>query len=284
MEIKHCQSLRPYTTLGIGGRASILIEVRTISEMGEAIRYAQFNKLPMIVLGKGSNTLLNDADFNGCAIINKIDFFHSPSSGVFEVGAGYSFSLLGTQTAKQGWKGLEFACGIPGSVGGAVFMNAGANGAETADAVKTVEWMDFNGEIHLFQRDELTFDYRTSPFQKMEGIIVSTIFQLQPCNEVRERQRLILNYRMNTQPYSSKSAGCFFRNPSETPHSAGALIEMCGLKGMSIGGAQVSPVHANFLINTGEATTEEMLSLVKHVQAEVKKQFGIALQLEVRLK
>jgi UDP-N-acetylmuramate dehydrogenase len=275
------KQLKEVCTLGIGGPARYFAEVHTIKEMEEALAFTREQKLRFMILGKGSNCLFDDRGFNGVVIQNKIDFINEIQPGVFHVGAGYSFSLLGVQTARKGWSGLEFASGIPCSVGGAVFMNAGANGMETSETLSTVDFITGAGERRCFKKEELKYAYRHSSFQEMDGAIVGATFVLHPSDAAREKQLSIIAYRSKTQPYRSKSAGCIFRNPAG--EHAGALIEKCGLKGQSIGGAEVSDLHANFLVNKEGATSSEMVKLIEKVRQEVKSKTGIELESEVRL-
>jgi len=233
-----------------------------------------------MVLGKGSNCLFDDKGYNGAVIFNKIDFLKQPNPGYYHAGAGYSFALLGVQTARQGWGGLEFASGIPATVGGAVFMNAGANGGETCQYLDAVDYVSEDGTLETIKRSAMEFSYRTSPFQKRKGAIAAATFALRQNAEARKQQLDIVNYRLKTQPYSDKSAGCIFLNP-ECGH-AGALIEKSGLKGTAVGGAQVSTLHANFLINAGNATCQEMMELIQVVQKRVKEASGTNLKSEVR--
>lgn len=272
--------LRKLTTIGIGGEARWYIEVDQIEQMQAILKFCHQESLPFFILGKGSNTLFDDRGFNGVVIANRISFMNQPSDGFFHVGAGYSFSLLGTQTARQGWTGLEFASGIPGSVGGAVFMNAGANGAETCDSLVQVEFVNDEGDIIVLKRDEIEFAYRYSAFQKTTGAIVAASFQLQPSETARQRQLEIIRYRQSTQPYGDKSAGCIFRNPGVKP--AGALIDQAGLKGLSIGGAKVSLMHANFIVADDHATAKDVLALIELIRHKVKESSGIELESEVR--
>lgn len=271
------------STFAIGGPARYFIEVKEIALMQEVLRFCHTEKLAYFILGKGSNCLFDDKGFNGLVILNKIDFCKELSPGKFYVGAGYSFSLLGTQTAKKGFSGLEFAAGIPASVGGAVCMNAGAQSSETKDTLSEVEYIDAEGVLKCFQREELlsSFSYRTSPFQNRQGAIVSATFCLEASKEARSKQLVLLDYRMGTQPYHEKSAGCVFRNPVRG--SAGALIDKCGLKGVSVGGAKVSEMHANFLVNANGATAADMKGLIHLVQSRVKELCGIELEQEIRL-
>lgn len=272
--------LKAYNTYGIGGPARYFLEINTIEEMQKAIYFCHQSKLPYFILGKGSNCLFDDRGFKGAVLHNKIDFFEKKQPGVFHIGAGYSFALLGVQTARQGWGGLEFASGIPASVGGAIFMNAGANGGETSQFLTSVDYVTPEGQLEQLCRHSLVFDYRYSSFQRRQGAIVGGTFTLKPFNEARKQQIEIVNKRKCTQPLNAKSAGCVFLNP-ENKH-AGALIEQCGLKGLKIGDAQVSEKHANFLINTGNATCIDMLNLIALVQKRVKEITGTELKSEVR--
>jgi UDP-N-acetylmuramate dehydrogenase len=273
--------LSELSTFGIGGPARYWIEVKTPEEMLQALESANKLDLPYFILGKGSNCLFDDRGFNGLVIVNKIDFIERLPEQVFHVGSGYSFSLLGTQTARQGLSGLEFASGIPGSVGGAVYMNAGANGRETCETLVSVDYIDEDGRQHLLSKNELHFAYRTSSFQKMPGAIVGATFALTPCTSARSKQLDIISYRKKTQPYGDMSAGCIFRNP--VCGHAGALIDQSGLKGMRIGDAQVSEMHANFIVNAGNASATEVLQLITMIQQSVKERTGIDLESEVKV-
>lgn len=279
-KIERHRSLKDLTSFGIGGPADYFIEVQDISTMQEVLRFCKENQMPYLILGKGSNLLIDDRGFDGMVIANRIQFLDKIDDHIWHVGAGYSFSLLGSQTARQGFSGLEFASGIPGSVGGAVYMNAGANGNETCQALISVDFVDANGQFHCFLKEEIAFSYRTSSFQQKTGAIVGATFSLSKTAQARQKQIDIIHYRKKTQPYNAKSAGCVFRNPS-CAH-AGALIEKSGLKGKTLGGAQVSTVHANFIINTGHASSEDILNLIEYVRREVKISTGFDLEHEVR--
>lgn len=272
--------LKEFCTFGIGGPARYLLEARTAEDMQRYILWCKENNIRYLVIGKGSNCLFDDKGFHGAIILNKIDFIKETSPGIFHAGAGYSFALLGVQTARKGWGGLEFASGIPASVGGAVYMNAGANGSETCQTLVSVDYIDDEGTQHTLPISQIAFSYRHSPFQNLKGAIVGATFSLKPNLEARKQQIAIVNKRKQTQPYGAMSAGCVFLNPSCA--SAGALIDQCGLKGLNVGNAEVSHVHGNFLVNTGNASCEEMQNLIALVQSKVKLKTGIELRSEVR--
>jgi UDP-N-acetylmuramate dehydrogenase len=281
LKFSHEKPLKDVCTFGIGGPAQYYIEVRTIEEMQQAFLFCQEHQLEIFILGKGSNCLFDDRGFKGLVIANKIDFFESPQPGTYHVGAGYSFSLLGVQTARQQWAGLEFASGIPCSVGGAIFMNAGANGAETSHSLISVDYLTSTNKLLSLNKEELNFGYRTSSFQQMEGAILGATFKLERLEDARSKQLEIVSYRTKTQPYGEKSAGCVFRNPPSGP--AGALIDKAGLKGFSIGEAAVSNLHANFVVNKGKATSQDVKALIDIIKSQVNNTTGIQLDVEIQL-
>ncbi len=273
--------LSDYSTFGIGGFARYFYEVYDVQSLQQVIRFAAAEHLPYIVIGKGSNSLFSDKGCNGLVILNKIHFYEEEENGLIHVGAGFSFSLLGTKTAKNGWSGLEFAAGIPGSVGGAIWMNAGAQGSEVANVVEAVDFVDVQGDLHSFSKEKLSFSYRKSIFQSLPAVITAARFRLVPHEEARKKQRDLLQYRIDTQPYSDKSCGCVFKNPLGT--SAGMLIEKAGLKGLTIGGASVSSMHANFIVNNANATADDVLQLIQCVKQSVLREYGIHLESEIRI-
>ncbi len=271
--------LSHYSTFGIGGPAKWFTEAHSVDEMQAAIRFSLSRHIPYMILGKGSNCLFDDRGFDGLVILNKIGFCHFNWPFV-EVGAGYSFSLLGVQTARNGWAGLEFASGIPGSVGGAVYMNAGACGTETVQCLLEVGYVNESADLVYLNAKDLSFGYRQSSFQNMKGAIVSAKFQLTASDEARKKQLINIEYRTRTQPYGDKSAGCVFRNPSL--QTAGTLIQQCDLKGMKIGGAEVSTTHANFIVNKSQAKAQDILDLAVHVKKVVYEKTGVELEMEIR--
>lgn len=281
--LKHLEvnyPLKNLSTFGIGGPAKYFTTVTTSNEMSEILRFCKQENMPYLILGKGSNCLFDDRGYNGLVVLNKIDFIDQVGETLFRVGAGYSFSLLGVQTARKGLSGLEFASGIPGSVGGAVFMNAGANGNETKQTLISVDFINEQGELITFNAKELSFSYRHSPFQNMRGAITSASFQLKSNPDARQKQIEIVNYRKKSQPLKDMSAGCIFRNP-QSGH-AGALIDQCGLKGLSVGDAKVSEIHANFIVNRENATAQDVLRLIEHIKEQVKEKTGFTIEPEIR--
>ena len=280
MQFEEGKLLKDFSTFGIGGPAKYFTIVNTISQLQEAICTCNEKNLRYLVLGKGSNSLFGDQGYDGVIILNKIHFIEE-NEGLFHVGAGYSFSLLGSQTARKGWEGLEFASGIPGTVGGAVFMNAGANGSETFQSLTHVTYVNEKGEIELLDKSEIQWSYRHTSFHERKGAIAAARFQLKSSTQARQKQLTLIDYRTKTQPYSDQSAGCVFRNSPQV--SAGRLIQESGLKGYSIGGAEVSTVHANFIVNKGSAKAQDVLALAKHIQNTVLEKTGQFLEMEIRI-
>lgn len=279
LQIQTTRFLSEFSTFSIGGPIRYFIAVKNLQEMKRAYLFAEQKNVPSFLVGKGSNCLFDDRGFEGLVILNQIDHCFWSEEGV-SVGSGFSFSRLGTLSAKKGFSGLEFASGIPASVGGAIFMNAGAHGQETAACLKRAVFLTPEGAERSFLREDLSFGYRTSPFQKMSGAIVEAFFELSKKASVREEQLKLLVQRKKTQPLKEKSIGCIFRNPEG--QSAARLIDQAGLKGVCVGGAMVSPLHANFIINQGGARSEEVKALIEKIQREVFSCFGIELELEVR--
>lgn len=274
--------LKDYSTFGIGGEASLFCSCASSDDLRESFFWAKKENIPLLVIGKGSNCLFPDEGVSCLVVHNENEFFKDEGDGHFCVGSGYSFARLGLHTAKLGWSGLEFAAGIPGSVGGAVFMNAGAGeGNQVASSLRYVDYLNEQGDIERVHVQKDMFSYRYSPFQERPGIILSAGFQLVRDENSYQRQKEMIEYRKKTQPYRQRSIGCIFRNPPQ--YSAGKLIEEAGLKGRTIGGAEISPIHANFIVNSGEATAADVKSLIQLVKVSVFEKSSIMLESEVRI-
>jgi UDP-N-acetylmuramate dehydrogenase len=277
--LKEDTPLDPLSTFRIGGKARYLYRVTSREELRDAFLFCSQHDLPYFILGKGSNILFDDKGFGGVVILNSLTTL-SHDKTTYTVAAGHSFSHLGTFTARHNMSGLEFAAGIPASLGGAIYMNAGAHRQNVSDTLQWVDYMHDNGELQRFTKEELTFGYRYSSFHNMKGAILQASFSLTSNDEALSLQKDMLASRMSSQPYDLPSAGCVFRNPS-SEQSAGKLIEGCGLKGLSIGGATISDKHANFIVNTGSATSSDVCSLIAHIQEKVYKNTGITLKREI---
>lgn len=272
-------ALAPYTTYKIGGAAHLFLKIKTLLELEQALKECSKMNLPFYILGKGSNTLFDDRGFSGAVLLNEIDFCEQ-SEDTFEVGGGTSFAWLGLYTAKKGYSGLEFAAGVPGSLGGAIYMNAGAHGQEVQEVIESVLFIDDQGERHLFHRKEIEFKYRWSSFHELKGVIAQAKLKLAPLKTARERQKEHLSKRQKSQPLKERSCGCAFRNPEG--FSIGKLIEELGLKGLKRGDAEISLIHGNFIVNKGSAKAQDVLDLIKLVETKIFEQKGIRLIREVR--
>ncbi|KAH6825880.1 hypothetical protein C2S53_001296 [Perilla frutescens var. hirtella] len=275
--------LRDVSTWGIGGPCKYFVQVLDQHQLLTAVRHCNEQSMRYIVIGKGSNCLFDDLGFDGCIIQNNIVFLERIQPGFYRAGSGYPINRLALLTANEGFMGLEFAGGIPGTVGAAAYMNAGANGQETADAVESVEIITSEGQRMILRRSDLDFRYRWSSFQGMNNLaaITAVTFQLKLSKSAKKNQQEYLERRKCTQPLGDRSAGSVFRNPPETGFSAAQLIERAGLKGCRVGGAIISSKHANFFINSGGATSCDMLELIGLAKDAVYRQFDVKLKEEI---
>ncbi|MCL6445796.1 MAG: UDP-N-acetylmuramate dehydrogenase [Alicyclobacillus sp.] len=282
--IKLNEPLARHTTWRIGGPADVFVTPASVEELQAAMRVARQLELPWTVIGKGSNLLVQDAGIRGL-VIKMGEGLSAVSIEGCELMAlaGRSYMSAANMAIKQGLGGLEFAAGIPGTVGGAVMMNAGAHGGETKDVLIWADVLDDDGVVRRLTNSDLQFGYRYSILKDHPRIVVAAAFKLYPDDTaaMTERRNAWLRRRANTQPLSLPNCGSVFRNPEGT--HAGFLIESAGLKGLRRGGAQISDKHANFIVNTGNASASDVLWLMRHAQETVRKQFGIELETEVRI-
>ena len=276
---KEEQDLSRYHTYGIHAVARYLIEVTTADELIEAVAVALEKKIPYLFLGRGSNILFRDDYYPGLIIINKMNRVNITDTTV-EVQSGVNLPLLCRKTTKSNLSGLEPLVGIPGSVGGAIFMNAGVLGNEISKHLVSVRVLQNNGEIKLIKKEDCQFSYRKSIFQKNGDLILSASFLLEKSVEGKKQLLVHLKNRVSSQPIEMKNAGCVFKNP-EHELSAGKMIDRCGLKGLRCGGAEVSVKHANFINNLGNATFNDVLTLSNQVKEKVFIEMGVKLAFEV---
>jgi UDP-N-acetylmuramate dehydrogenase len=279
--------LADYTTWRVGGSAQWFAEPESALQLQALLAWAQAEGLPSLVIGAGSNLLVSDAGLEGLTLCNRrlqgtaID----ASTGLIEAQAGEPIPSLARRAARAGLSGLEWSVGIPGTVGGAAVMNAGAQGGCTAEVLESVTVIEPHKPNQPFElrAGELDFAYRHSRLQEEPLVVLSARFRLNAGHdpaEVSRRTSTNLHSRTSTQPYQQPSCGSVFRNPE--PQKAGQLIEALGLKGLSIGGAQVSPIHANFIVNTGAATATEIDQLIGALQERIQAAHGITLHTEVK--
>lgn len=285
--LKQRVTLAAFTSYRVGGTADWFTLPKTPEQVVASLQWAAAASLPTTFLGAGSNLLVSDRGVRGLVICTRhlrgIDF--EDSTGRLTAAAGEPLPNLAWKAARRGWRGLEWAVGIPGTVGGAVFMNAGAHGSCTADSLVEAQGIAPAGtEPVLLTPERLQFSYRTSSLQLQTQLVTQATFQLSPGHDpevVMADTQAALQRRRSTQPYHLPSCGSVFRNP--TPYKAGWLIEQTGLKALQVGQAQVSPMHANFIVNVGGATAQDVLTLIRTVQNRVEDQWSLRLHPEVRL-
>jgi|TARA_B100000959_G_scaffold86777_1_gene92177 UDP-N-acetylmuramate dehydrogenase len=279
-------ALANFTSWRVGGPAEWFASPSSLDEVLKLITWADERKMTCRVIGAGSNLLINDAGLPGLSLcMRKLQGSElDEETGIIEALAGEPIPNLSRRAAKAGLHGLEWAVGIPGTVGGAAVMNAGAQGGCTADWLKSVQVVDLSDkEPFELSRQELDYDYRHSRLQEKPLVVLSAKFQLEPGHDHEELIRITnenLTHRTTTQPYHLPSCGSVFRNPE--PLKAGRLIEALGLKGHRIGGAEISPVHANFIVNIGGATATEIDQMITLIQERVQTAHGVMLHPEVK--
>lgn len=273
--------LSKYTTYKVGGKAKVLAYPKNIEKLITLLKWAKTNNISYKMLGNGSNLIFSDADYNGILIklteFDDIEIFDNK----IRVGAGYSLMKLSRIALKNSLTGLEFAAGIPGTVGGAVFMNAGAYKSDMGYIVQMIKVLTPDFRIVTLENKELAFHYRTSFLKTHPNYIcLEAIIKLEKGKKeaIEEVMKSRLQRRKEAQPLEYPSAGSVFRNPPGM--FSGELIENCGLKGKKIGGAQVSEKHANFIINTGNATANDVKELIDYVKKEVEKKYHVSLTTE----
>ncbi|MGL4873943.1 MAG: UDP-N-acetylmuramate dehydrogenase [Clostridium sp.] len=267
----------------VGGPVDVLLTPNTVEQVIEALRVCKENKIPYYVIGNGSNLLVKDGGLDGVVIklteLQKLDI----SSSKIEAQCGVLLKDVSKLALENSLTGFEFACGIPGSVGGAVYMNAGAYLGEVSQVIESATVIDENGKIKTYTNEELELGYRTSKVMENEEIVLSAVFALKDgeFEKINDRINDLTYKRESKQPLEYPSAGSTFKRPEG--HFAGKLIQDAGLKGYELGGAAVSGKHSGFVINKGGATAKDILDLIHHVQDEVKKQFDVELHPEVRI-
>ena len=286
-DLHEAVDLKEFTTWRVGGPAQWFAEPSDQDSLVALVRWAQERSLPIGCIGAGSNLLVSDRGLPGLTLCQRrlqgsqLD----PREGWVEAWAGEPIPTLARKVARQGLHGLEWAVGIPGTVGGAVVMNAGAQGGCTAEWLHSIQVIDPErpDQPFVLQARDLAFAYRHSRLQDEELLVLSARFRLSPGHDpaaITAHTSANLHSRTKSQPYQQPSCGSVFRNPE--PRKAGQLIEELGLKGLSFGGAQVSPLHANFIVNTGSATAADIDTLLSLVQDKVLENYGILLHPEVK--
>lgn len=276
------ESLKEHTTFRIGGKCKIAIFVNSDRALADIVSFCRSNTVKYAVLGNGSNIIAEDSFFDGAVIIIGNDFskITGMSDGIIECEAGLMLNKLCIAARNEGYTGLEFAYGIPGTVGGALYMNAGAYGGEMKDVVLSADYLDTDGSVKTISAECMDLSYRHSAFMNSGRVILRVRVKLQKGTETEIDQKMneLMARRRDKQPLNYPSAGSTFKRPEGA--FAAALIEQCGLKGFSVGDAQVSEKHSGFVINRGNASFDDIMSLVEQVREKVKADTGYELELE----
>ncbi|WP_332632194.1 UDP-N-acetylmuramate dehydrogenase [Halalkalibacter flavus] len=282
--VKEREPLSNHTTWKIGGPADVLVEPDSLESLKRLMELITIHKVPWRVIGRGSNLLVADGGIEGVVIKLGKGMDNLEIDGeTIKVGGGYPLIKLATIISREGLSGLEFAGGIPGSVGGAVFMNAGAHGSDISNILKEALILFPDGRLEWVKGKDMGFSYRTSRLQQESGICVEAVFQLEKGEkeEIVKHMQANKDYRRESQPWKHPTCGSVFRNP--LPNYAGQLIEESGLKGFQIGGAQISTMHANFIVNIDDAKAEDVINLINHVKETIKSKHNIEIETEVEM-
>ena len=282
--VREEEYLRHHTTFKIGGPADLFVEPTTMAELSFALHTIHEFDVPVTIIGCGSNILVKDGGIRGAVVsVRHMTQIMDCNDNTLCIGSGYMLKDASEFAWENGLTGLEFAIGIPGTLGGAVFMNAGAYDGEMSHVVTAVRAVDFQGNIKEYDVSHLDFGYRHSVFHDNHEVIGEVIMTLKPGdkNVIKARMDELTEKRESKQPLEFASAGSTFKRPPG--YFAGTLIEQTGLKGLSVGDAQVSHKHAGFVINTGSASAKDVLDLIAEVQRRVYDQHGVHLEPEVRM-
>lgn len=277
-------SLSNFTTWGIGGPAEWIAQPKNIEELKYVINWTNKKKIPCSVIGAGSNLLINDKGIKGLSLCmrNFKGIQIDKNNGIIEVLSGEMLPTLARKAAASGLHGFEWAVGIPGTIGGAVVMNAGAQEHCISSYLESITTLSLTGEYQRIKGKDLNFGYRHSLLQNEKLIVVSARLKLASghAKEIRQVTNENLNHRLKTQPYQAQTCGSVFRNPE--PLKAAKLIEELGLKGFRFGGAEISKIHSNFIINANQASSNDVRELIKYVKKRVFDSYGILLETEVK--
>ena len=277
------EPMRKHTTFRIGGPADFYLCPHSAKEIQKAVAICREEELQYFILGNGSNLLVSDQGYRGVVI----QLWKNVSDILVEgwrirAKAGASLAKIAGEALEEGLTGMEFAAGIPGTLGGAVVMNAGAYGGEMKDILQEALVMDEQGEIFTLKKEELHLGYRTSIIKEKGYIVLAAALELKPGDrkEIKEKMDELKQRRVEKQPLDMPSAGSTFKRPEG--YFAGKLIMDAGLRGFSVGGAQISEKHCGFVVNTGKATANDVLTLIREVQKRVRDKFGVELETEVK--
>ena len=285
-QIKYNEPMKNHTTFKIGGPADCYIIVKTKEELKEVLIFAKENNIPVTIVGNGSNLLVLDGGIEGIVVnirLDNIEISKEKENVEIKVDAGYKLTILGQKCLQNEISGFEELSGIPGTIGGAIIMNAGAHGREMKDVVKTIKAFDYDGNEHVFANEEAEFGYRTSMFKNNKYIVTEVTLELKKGTkeEIKEKMDEFAKYRKEKQPIEMPSAGSTFKRGED--FITAKLIDDAGLKGFSIGGAEVSTKHSGFVVNKGNATAKDVLDLVEYIKEKIEEKFHKKIELEVKI-
>ena len=280
------EPMAKHTSFKIGGPADVFIKVDNIEELKETLDLSKKNQIPLTIIGNGSNILVTDKGIRGITAklnLKDIEIENENNKQIIKVDAGVPVGLLAQKLLKEEITGFEELSGIPGTIGGAVIMNAGAHGKELKDILKKVTAMDYNGNIHEFTNEECQFSYRNSRFQKEKYIILQATLELEKGNstEIKEKMDEYMQFRKEKQPIEYPNAGSTFKRGED--FVTAKLIDEAGLKGYEIGGAQVSEKHAGFIVNVDNATAKDVIELTDYIKEKIEEKFGKKINLEIQI-
>ena len=285
LELRFDEPMAKHTSFRIGGPVEAMAFPKTAAQLSQIFKTSAILDFKPVILGAGTNVLAPDEGMKGLVICLKdcLDGMEQISDTEIRVGAGATMTRAAVFAANLGLSGLEFAHGIPGTVGGGVYMNAGAYGGEICQVCKSVDVMDFDGNIRTFTKEEMEFSYRHSALEDQGGVVVCAVFSLlpKPTEEIREKMKELMGKRSASQPLDKPSAGSAFKRP--VGGYAAALIDQAGLKGYRVGGAAISTKHAGFAVNLGDASAADVKTLLEQVSDIVFEKSGIRLEPEVRI-
>lgn len=273
-----------HTTWRVGGMADVMVIPQNEEDIRAVVKYSREKDIPLYTMGNGSNLLVLDKGIRGIVLkINKVIDKIEVKNDIIIAGSGAMLPKVARLAISGGLKGLEFATGIPATVGGAVTMNAGAHGQSIGEVIREVKVINNQGEPETIPSEDLAFQYRSSGIRKKEYLITEVVFKMQPgdCQELAEKAATYLERRRAAQPLNMPNAGSVFKNPSGS--SAGKLIDEAGYKGMTVGKAMVSDKHANFIVNLGGAKARDIIQLIDNLRQGIKSKFNIDLELEIQV-
>lgn len=286
-KIKYNESMKNHTSFKIGGPAEVLIKITNVDELKEILKISEDNNIPITIIGNGSNLLINDEGIKGIVLKIEIKKFEiiEKEDNTFKIilGSGNKIGEIAQRLYQKEIEGFEFASGIPGTIGGAIRMNAGAHGTEMKDIVKTITYITSKGQINKISSEEAKFEYRKSIFTQNRNVILETEIQLRKGQkkEIKSKMDEYATYRKEKQPIEYPSAGSTFKRG--TDFITAKLIDECGLKGYQIGGAQISEKHAGFIINKGNASARDVINLIEYTKKQVYNKFGKNIETEIEI-